>query len=159
MQLQSDQSLKGYTLVELLVSVTIIGLVFGVGYVAFRSFSQRQILDGAARDLRGQLRLAQEQALAGKKTVDCTGTLTGYQLNITSGVSYDLEVYCTNGSFPVKSVDLPTGLSLQTDSPVNPILFKVLGEGTNLPVSSINITITGFGLTQSVVVNKTGNIE
>jgi len=39
MQLQSYKSLKeGYTLVELLIGITIISIVFTIGYAGFRDF-------------------------------------------------------------------------------------------------------------------------
>ena len=35
-----------YTLIEILVALTIVGLIFGIGYVNFRDFARRQALAG-----------------------------------------------------------------------------------------------------------------
>ena len=54
----------GYTLIEILVGLTIIGIIFGVGFASFREFSRRQSLAGGVKTLVGDLRLAQEQAIS-----------------------------------------------------------------------------------------------
>jgi len=56
----------GFTLIELLVSLVVISVLFGLGYANFRRYAQRQELWRAARQIEGDLRLAQSYALAGK---------------------------------------------------------------------------------------------
>ncbi len=157
---------KGYTLVEILITLTIVGLIFGFGYVSFREFSQRQALTGAARSIRGDLRLAQEFALSGKKpsTVNCDSPniLNGYYFRRNSAANYTIEANCSGGSSAqeiVKSVNIPAGIVLTSFS-VNPLLFKVLGEGTNITGSAtITITQTGTGNTRAVIVTQGGEIK
>ncbi|KKR39915.1 MAG: Pilin assembly protein [Candidatus Woesebacteria bacterium GW2011_GWB1_40_101] len=60
---------RGYTLIELLVAITILGIIFGAGYISFRDFSRRQALTAAVRTVSGDVRLTQEMALSGKKPV------------------------------------------------------------------------------------------
>ena len=57
---------KGYTLIELLVGISIIAIIFGVGFVSYREFSRRQSLTGVTKQLVGDLRLAQQLALTGQ---------------------------------------------------------------------------------------------
>ena len=82
----------GYTLIEILVSLPIVGLIFGIGYVNFRDFSRRQALAGVARMVKGDLRLAQEQALAGKKPTHAfcnpSNQLDGFNFRVVSSQSY-----------------------------------------------------------------------
>ena len=64
------RSNSAYTLIEILVGLTIVGLLFGFGFVSFRDFSRRQTLAGSAKKVQGDLRLTQESALSGKKPSD-----------------------------------------------------------------------------------------
>ena len=137
---------SGYTLIEVLVALTIVGFLFGFGYVSFRDFSRRQSLAGAAKNLQGDLRLVQEQALAGQKPDDpfCNSPnlLDSYGLQVVSSGEYIVEIFCTGGSFQTKDVLMPSDISLSTPS-VNPIKFKAIGQGTNLPAnSSVSIPLT-----------------
>ena len=63
---------SGFTLIEILVSMTIIGFLFSFGYASFRDFSRRQALAGVVKQVQGDLRLAQQKALSGEKPSGCT---------------------------------------------------------------------------------------
>lgn len=145
---------KGQTLLEILVSLTIVGIIFGLGYVGFRSFSQRQEMQSVDRSLVADLRLAQEQALAGQKPAgvecDSPNTLSGFDFNVISSSSYTLDAVCSGGTVNTKSVTLPTGISISTPS-TNPIIFKSVGQGTNLS-ASVSATLTQTGTTNAVTV-------
>lgn len=152
----------GYTLIELLVAITILGIIFGAGYISFRDFSRRQALAAAVRTVSGDLRLAQELALSGKKPAGCI-ILNGFKFKIASG-SYDVVAAC---SFPeveygVKvGVPLPTGVTMNAQ-PSSSIFFKILGQGTNISSASpvvITLTQTNTGQTQTVTVTSGGEIK
>ena len=153
----------GYTLIEILVALTIIGLLFGFGFVSFRDFSRRQIVIGTADKIRGDLRLAQSQANSGQKPDDigCTSpsVLDSFGLNVISETEYTIEAHCAGAistTVDIKTVTLSTDLSITTPSP-NPINFKVLGEGTNIPsVGTATITITQLGTSNTATVTVTG---
>lgn len=148
-----------YTLIEILVSLTIVGLIFGVGYISFREFARRQALVGAARSLRGDLRLAQEQALAGKKPIGCT-VLDGYRFSAASGSVYSIMAGCSNGNFSIgkDSVPFPSGVSMNP-VPGN-ILFKVLGQGTDLASDvEVNLVQEATGNTLKVTITTGGEIK
>lgn len=159
------KSQKGYTLIEILVGLTIIGLLFGVGYANFRGFSRRQAVLAAVKIMQGDLRLAQEMALAGQKPADAKcdspNTLNGYNLNIVSASEYKIEANCTGGIVTVKDVILSSDLSVSTPVP-NPITFNVLGNGTNIPSgqnSSIDIAQTGTGNKSTLTLTSGGQIQ
>jgi prepilin-type N-terminal cleavage/methylation domain-containing protein len=156
---------SGYTLIEILVGLTIIGLIFSFGFVNFREFSRRQEVISIARSLKGDLRLAQEQALAGKKPegAECggTNTLSGYHFEVTSATNYVIEAECSNQTRETKNVTIPSDLSLSVPS-TNPIIFKVLGQGTNILAGtevSITITQTGTNNSTAIIVTSGGEIK
>ncbi len=154
---------KGYTLIEILITLTIIGLIFSFGYVSFRDFSQRQALTGVARSIKGDLRLAQELALSGNKptpSCDSPNLLNGYYFRRNSNTNYTIEANCTGGApSQVKTVNMPVDIVLTSFS-VNPILFKILGEGTNITGSAtITLTQTSSGNTRVITISQGGEIK
>lgn len=163
----------GYTLIEILVAITIVGILFGVGYANFRSFSQRQVIINAAKTIQGDLRLVQERALAGQKPTDpaCNtpNTLNGYNFKILStGLSgtppeYEVRANCSGGivSEPTKDVILSSDLSISIPNP-NPIIFNILGNGTNITSGqTVTLTVTqnGSGSTSSITIASGGQIQ
>ncbi len=153
-----------YTLIEILVSLTIIGLIFGIGYVNFRDFARRQALAGTARTIKGALRLAQEQALSGKKPADVRcdspNTLIGYYFNLVSASNYRLVAQCSGGDVITKDVTLAADITLSSSQ--NPITFKILGEGTNVPQATpatITLTQVGTSNTATITVTAGGEIK
>lgn len=161
---RNPQKDSGYTFIEVLVGITIVTLIFSFGYVGFREFARRQVITSAVRELKGELRLAQEQAFAGKKPNDpsCNSpnTLQGYYFRVTSPTTYAIEAYCTGGTVELKQEEISSTLELSTPTP-NPILFRVLGEGTN--ITSVNavltITLTASGDSQNITISQTGEIQ
>lgn len=167
--------MKGYTLIEILVTLTIVGLLFGFGYVNFRDYSRRQAVAGAAKEIQGDLRLAQEDALAGQipsSTDDpqshCSGTnsLNGYDFRVLTQKAsneYEIRADCSGGDplNPLEDVVLSTDITIAAPS-INPILFKVLGQGTNIPSgqnATITLSQTGTSNATSISVSSGGEIQ
>lgn len=165
MQLQSRKPINnfGYTLVELLVALSIVGLLFSFGYVSFRDFSRRQALLGTAKKIQGDLRLAQQQALSGKKpsgvNCDSPNQLESFSFNVYSTSSYRIEANCTGGNLLVRDVELPEGVNITPPS-VNPIKFKILGQGTNIASgSTTTIAVAQTGSSDQTVITITDGGE
>lgn len=155
---------SGYTLVEILVSLTVIGLLFGFGFVSFRDFSRRQHLASVVRTLIGEIRLVQSKASAGEKPDDpkCSGTntLSSYSFNIVGSTSYQTAANCLGGNVVIKTGNLSDGISMTSTQ--NIISFKVLGQGTNVTAGGsavITLTQTGTNNTSSVTVTSGGEIK
>lgn len=153
----------GYTLVELLVSITIIGLLFSFGFASFREFSRRQALASATKTIIGDLRLIQQLASSGKKpdsfSCDSPDILHGYGV-LFSQNQYSTYVICSGGNVDVKTVDL-VGITISPPL-TNPIIFKVLNEGTNIPAGvaqTLTITQEGTLKTNTIMINSTGEIK
>lgn len=162
--LQNQKGKKGYTFIEVLVGITIITLIFAFGYAGFREFARRQTLSSAVRDLKGELRLAQEQALAGKKPdhANCNtpNLLSGFYFRVTSATTYTIEALCSGGTVEIKEKEITTPLTISTPTP-NPILFKVLGQGTNIASGDATITLTFPEAERSadITISVTGEIQ
>ncbi len=160
----NEKNNNGYTLIEILVGLTIIGLIFGVGYVGFREFSRRQLLTSTARFIKSDLRLAQSKALAGEKpdSPNCQGSnlLNGYEFLVINSNTYRINALCTGGSVEVKTKELNSN-DLIISTGINPIIFKPLGHGTNIPNPSeiVSVTQISTGKIISVTVTQGGEIN
>lgn len=142
----------GFTIIELLIAISIMALLFGIGISRYVSFNQGQIIKQAAQKLRSDLRVVVNKAITGEKN-GC-GTLDGYQVSFTGG-QYSFSTACSDGTFrAVNTVNLPTGV---TFSPLpSSLFFKVLGQGVS---SAATITLSGFSKTETVTVNLSGEIQ
>lgn len=160
----NSKFIGGFTLIEILVGLTIIGLIFGIGYANFRDFTRRQALEAAARALTGSIRSAQEMAISGNKPDGC-GQLIGYKYEINE-TSYSIWAYCSNaegvtGKFSVgkDNVKLPVEVTMTSSQPS--FLFKVLGEGTDITQGDVTINLEqiNIGKTVTVTVTQSGEIK
>lgn len=153
---------NGYTLIELLAVLAITGFVFTLGYGGFRTYSQRQQVVSLVRAINADLRLAQEQSIAGKKPTGCTTTLVGYKFNIDSvGSRYTVAASCLNADVVIKTVNMPPGFTIAAPA-TNPILFKPLGLGTNITTGgsvTISVSNTSINYTQAVTIGSGGDIQ
>ncbi|KKS95518.1 MAG: protein of unknown function with transmembrane region [Microgenomates group bacterium GW2011_GWC1_43_13] len=156
---------KGYTLIEILVSLSVIGIIFSFGYASFRDFSRRQAIADTAKMIQGDLRFAQQNAIAGQKPEGCgaSNTLESYSFNIIRAAApseYSVEANCGGTPISVKDVSIP-GISLSIPSP-NPLKFKVLGQGTNIGdadwILTVSREVTGDRST-TVTVTSGGEIK
>lgn len=150
---------KAYTLVELLIGLSIVALVFSFSSFSYREFTRRQIIISAARQLEADLRLAQTESLAGKKPAGCNGLLSGYLFARLSQSQYRVSAQCVNSSVVIRDVSLPQGVILNNFSSFT---FKTLGDGTTLPQGgtvSIILSIPGISYTDTVVVSASGDIQ
>ncbi len=149
---------EGFTLIEILVTISIVGLLLTAGLVYYQDFNRRQILNQAAKDLSSNLRLAQSRALAGEKPQEwCDGegeTLVGYRLLFSSETEYQLMAVCSSAEVKItKSVKLPHNIIGPSGTGV---LFKVLAQGAEAETSFL---LQGFGQEERVVVELSGNIK
>lgn len=156
----------GYTLIEILIGLTIIGFLFSFGYASFRDFSRREALNGTIKQIQGDLRVLQSSASAGQKPDDplcnAPNTLKGYRFTVVSSTEYQLRADCTGGvASDFKLVTLSAGITISTPSP-NPIIFKVLGQGTNIPTGTnavLTLTQAGTNNVATITISPGGEIK
>lgn len=156
----SAQFTRAYTLIEILITLTVIGILFGFGYASFRDFARRQEVAGTVKELQGDLRLAQQQALSGQKPSSGCQTLDGINFRADSLKGYLIEYICGGIaiSTPIKSVTLPSDMSFSDLPP--PIRFNVIANGNNLTADEVITLIqTGTNNTGTVTVTVGGEIK
>jgi prepilin-type N-terminal cleavage/methylation domain-containing protein len=156
---------KGYTLIEILIVMAILGILFVVGYGGFRDFSRREQVNGAMLTLIADLRQAQAQNLAGKKPFGCTGVLKGYSVTVINSTSYKVTANCVNNGIAndvdIKTVNLPVNITINTPTP-NPIFFKAVGQGTNIPSGNFATLFLTQAVTQNsrnVAISSSGELR
>lgn len=144
-----------FTLIEILVGLTIAGLLFGVGYASYREFARRQILNTAFDRVKSGLSLAQQAALSGEKPSGCV-RLNGYRVDFLSDY-FQIFANCTNSDYNFRQIILPGGI---TFSGATSVLYKVLAQGTDLS-SDINVvfTQTATGKTMNAVITTQGVLK
>lgn len=132
------RSLKGFTLIEILISIAIILLLSIGSLVGFSQFSKKQSLNISKDSLKNSLNEAKAKSQAQViVTVQCRQSgriLVGYQISFnttTDPDSYKLEEVCTSGAATliaeVKEVFLSKGVEFNAPPP--PVLF-LLHPGT-----------------------------
>jgi len=150
----------GFTLIEVLVVIAIMGIFFVVGSVNFNDFQKRKVVSGVADQIRGDLRLAQSDAITGQKPNDpqCNTPkiLDSYSFEIVSNTEYNVGANCVVGASThkvIRDVKLPSGIHISTPAP---LIFKILGQGTNLGINSTwTLTVSQTGTTNTAVVTVT----
>lgn len=150
-----------FTLVELMVVVSIMALLFGLGYAQYQNFNRGQVLNQAALNLKNDLRDAQNSALSGIKPTGCSGVLTAYKVTFNAG-SYDIDSEVTGCAASTKTIALPQNVTISSlpllPNP-NPIRFKVLAQGTDINGSTTVTLRSSFGQTKTLTITSSGDIN
>ncbi len=153
------KSCSGFSLVELLITLSIIALLFSLGLTQYNRFNRRQVLIRAKDNLVSELRLTQAKSLAAEKPDDCgVNPLVGHKLEFTSNQSYQIVAVCGGVLSVVKDgMSLPIGVI--KDSGPDEILFKVLSQGIDIDGEQQIIITDDFGQSQTVTINNVGEIK
>ena len=146
----------GFTLIEILATVTIIGILFTMGIVSYINFNRKQMVSQSAKNIVNALRQVQSNATRGVKdplicgsTAASALTLEAWYFTMTSN-SYTIYGLCSGSStrFFEQTVTLPASsplsYSLNPVSPTTagPIKFYPLANGTS---GNYTICVGGFG--------------
>ncbi len=143
----------GFTMIELLIVLTILGVATTLISASYLGFEKRERVKSAALEVKNQIRFAQNRALSGDKGIpnDPAGfcdtsagqTLVGWYVNVdtASQTSYFIAGDCltssTESTFAQKSTRLPDGVTITSltydnqNPPANKanILFRPLENG------------------------------
>src|SRR3989344_8320932 len=125
--------LSGFSLIEILIAVSIITLLLGIGIASYLSFNDRQKLKAAGLNLKNTLREAQSKAFTGEK--DCSVcncerssqpdptldySLVGWRVDFfgnnytVKGTCQDLNDPPTFYTFSQSSVNLPSDVTFHS---------------------------------------------
>jgi prepilin-type N-terminal cleavage/methylation domain-containing protein len=148
--------MKGFTLIEVVVSVAVALVVTGFIIVNYNSYNDVQALKQAALTLKNNLRFAQSKASTGEKPASCS-RLSGYTISFTS-MSYSIEALCApEGLVGARvAVSLPGGVLF---SPIpDSFSFNVLSGGTTLGSTTV-LRLVGSGKQYDIQVSPGGDVS
>lgn len=149
---------SGFTMIELMVSVSIMILLVGGGIASFITFNDKQQLQGSTKMIQTYLRTAQTKARVGDRPEGCT-KLEGYEVQVPTGTAtLQLVAICEDTQIQVQSTTLENieNISAAGGEDVA-VLFKVLHGGTENE-GTITLTSTG-GATETFHVSAGGEIS
>lgn len=121
---------KGFTLIELIVSVTIISILIASGLSAYSKAQQRQLTLAATDSLISNLENIRKNALIGNRP-GCTGVFQGYLVTTTNNTGkLTSTAVCTTSSSSI-TITIPNLTFVSTQS----FTFKPLTGGSSLAVN------------------------
>jgi len=158
----APRAVHGYTLVELITVMTIVGILIGIGVPSYRYVTNSSRVSGEINQLLADMQYARSEAIKqGTGVTVCPGTVTGTNPAITgtcatSGTNWHTGWFVfvdlhANGTFDTGDQVLkvqPAFTSKDTlvfsgDSAVTAITFNREGFTTNIPLSD---STNGTGL-------------
>lgn len=157
--MNSPSTRPGYTLIELLISISIMTLLVVSGTSAYYRSQQRHATRAETDELISILENTQKQANIGTRSNSCTGEFLGYQVVITTdSSSINITPRCQIASDPTTT----TTFSYLTFSSDYSLTFLPLAYGINLGpnTSSLNLEYSdNLSNTHQILLNKSGSIE
>ena len=148
-----------FTLIEMMVAVTVMGILTAVGVASYRQFNERQKVVTAGKEVITLLRNTQKKAKSGDRPIECDApyrVLDGYKMRVTIATSQvDIIAMC-------RGLDVITDTVLLTNDAIfssgGEYIFKGLSGGVD---GAGVITVTDVNLVHSyeVEITNTGAIN
>jgi prepilin-type N-terminal cleavage/methylation domain-containing protein len=165
---------RGFTLIEIMVVMAIIGVITAVTIVSFGSGKERKAVEGQARKVAAAIREMQNYALTGKQVgsnVPCKfgpGSAMSGDIIVPLRYSYRTGTSCSAGmsastDIPGMTMSLENGVTFASDS--NEFFFTVprgeLVDFMGVPISTtVNIQLSKGSTTYySVCVYPGGQVK
>lgn len=148
---------RGFSLIELLISISIVGLLLGVGFPGYRDYTERQRAVSLANQIVADIHLARGEALRSEGEVSMVPAgaswMDGWQIVVNQGGKTRLLA----SRDPVEGVRVSSG-----GESVAGIVFSPLG-GLEAPSGGMELEVCsssdGLGRPWRVVVNGAGFVE
>jgi len=89
----------GFTLIEIIIVITIMGLLLGMGSVSYNYFSQQKSVEKDAEFIRDKINLTRERTVNRDIAANTAcATFDGYELRFNRGSpqSFTVRLYCNN---------------------------------------------------------------
>ena len=156
-ELRTGNSLEGFTLIELILAVSLIVIVSAVSMIGFTQYNDAQQLRNAALNVMLVLQQAKSKAQSQVKPDNIaacvTNRLESYRVQFTS-TTYELNVVCASTATLIQSKQLPLGITINPASTAE-FNFMIL----NGSVNQGSVTINRGAAQTTITVDKMGNIK
>lgn len=148
----------GFTLVEILVTISLILIISWFGVAYYSSFNQRQNVEQAAKKIVSDLRLAQNMATSQEIPSGCLN-FEGYFFNVDlNAATYKIESICNPVS--TRSIHKEVVLNGVTLSGFTMVKFKSLGKLPEFVNEKKFMTVTGSNnYSRTITVGDSGEIS
>ncbi len=143
----------GYTILELMITLSIVAVLVGFGISAYASARDRQVGQSAAETILDLLKNDQQDAIVGKK--DCNDTFLGIEVKTTANTSTMTSQSLCQGNVGTKTTTTITGITFTNSLDIT---FLPLSGGIDLgggTLSTVNFT-SAIALKYAISVNSTG---
>lgn len=151
----------GFTLVEMLVTVSIMLILVGGGIANFVRFNERQLVQSNGKEVKSLIEAGRARARSGDTPDGCAG-LQGYRVTgLANSDVVNLEAVCGNDDYVVSTHTLPTrgagaSMSVRFASDTE-VTFKLLHGGVEGD-TDINLVTVPERYTYTFTINPAGNI-
>ena len=133
---------RGFTLIELMVALVVVGMLMGLAVPGFFESTARARLQGAINELAIDLQYARSQAVRERAPVTLTVAASGARYTIANATS------------TLKAVTLPTGVTLTADASVSYDALRGMA-----PATVFNAAVTGASGNLRVSTNAVGRVQ
>ncbi len=147
----------GFTLIELMVVLTISALVTGGGISAYRGFQDKYQVKQAGAELQTNLKLVQKKASAGEKPLGCLGSLQGFRAWKVDGTHYSFQAECSLSDAEEQTVSLAEDIIITTED--FELFFSALDSAVNGAPETILISTAEAKYTYEITVEANGVIR
>lgn len=145
----SEGPTGGFTMVELLIAITLLGIVGGIGFVGMRGFNESTVADRAATAIASDVALTRSYAIQRRSTVTLVADEANRSYAIRDGAdTLVVRSYAADTDLPLTRLDVQTtgdelsfnarGLLVGTSSAT--ILVERLDSGKQVEMTALGRT-------------------
>jgi len=147
----------GFTLIELILVISIIGVLVGLGMISYQGFQKRTNLDVEVQRIINVLRSAQSEAISAKEGSSYGVHFTANEYTLYRGNNWEdpgkeiIDTYETHTYIELFDINFAE------DAGSDDVVFDKL-TGTTANAGSVKVRIIGEGDHREVTVNREGRI-